>query len=189
MQSLENHLLIQGLKNDDKSVFKKVYTLYHNSLYGMAYRYLRNSQLADDAVQDIFITLWSERKNLDLNKSLHGFLFSSLKNHVLNMIRNNTRRIERNYDYHYNNKNLVDDPEDILIDNNYNTILNKGIEKLPPLKKEIFILKNKGLSYKDIANETGCTINTVKSYLYQTRNYLHEYVTKYINELNESGPS
>ena len=184
MRSLENQILILGLINGDKAAFRKIYTLYHDSLYGMAYRYLRNSQLADDAVQDIFVKLWTERKNLDVDKSLHGFLFSSIKNHVLNMIRSNARRIERNYEYYCSNGIDNSDPEIILIDSNYNDFLNKGIESLPPLKKEIFLLRNKGTSYKDIAEMTGCSINTVKSYLHQTRHYLRDYISSRFGEKN-----
>ena len=179
---MENQILILGLINGDKRAFKKVYTLYHDPLYGMAYRYLRNNQLADDAVQDIFVKLWVERNKLDEDKSLHGFLFSSLKNHVLNMIRNNARRIERNYEYYDSYGIENNDPEKDINDKNYNELLNKGIDNLPPLKKEIFLLRNKGASYNEIAEVTGCSINTVKSYLNQTRNYLREYVSGHFNE-------
>ncbi len=179
---MENQILTLGLINGDKRAYKKVYMLYHDPLYGMAYRYLRNNQLADDAVQDIFVKLWTERKKLDEDKSLHGFLFCSLKNHVLNMIRNNARRIKRNYEYcdYVGIENT--DPENILIDSNYNEILNNAIESLPSLKKEIFLLRSKGASYNEISEVTGCSINTVKSYLHQTRNYLREYVFCHFNE-------
>jgi RNA polymerase sigma-70 factor (family 1) len=182
MQSIDNHKLIQGVKNGDESVFNKVFTIYHNSLYGMAYRYLRNHQLADDAVQVIFVKLWTERKNLDPEKSLYGFLFTLLKNHILNMLRSDTRRIERNYEYYYISKAESDNPENLLIDKHYNDVLIKGIESLPPLKKEIFHLRNTGTSYKDIAQKTGCSINTVKSYLNQTRNYLRDFISDHLGE-------
>src|SRR5690625_596565 len=81
------------IKQGDRIAFREVYYNYYQQLYFVAGKYLKDSQMAEDAVQEIFIILWVKRESLDPSKSLESFLFTCLKNHVLNMIKSRKRRI------------------------------------------------------------------------------------------------
>jgi RNA polymerase sigma factor (sigma-70 family) len=78
---------LHDLKKGDKDAFEKIYWMYRKPVYGMAFRYLKVHELAEDAVQDVFFKLWEKRETLDVEKPFEPFLFSILKNHVLNMIK------------------------------------------------------------------------------------------------------
>ncbi|MEX0774057.1 MAG: RNA polymerase sigma-70 factor [Balneolales bacterium] len=179
MHSLDNKDFIQGLRSGDKNVFEEVYLRYQRSVYGMAYRYLRDKELAEDAVQDVFIKLWHHRKSLDHEKSIQGFLFKVLKNHVLNMIKSDKRRIIRNYEYICHTKNEGENPEGAAIESDYDRLLEKGSAKLPPKKRDVFNLKRlQGFSNKEIAVELGLSDNTVKSHLHWSRKFIRTYLAK-----------
>src|SRR5690554_5361226 len=94
----ENHIFL--IKEGDKVAFRQIYDAYHEQLYTVAGKYLKDSQLAEDAVQEIFIMLWLKRASLDTSKSLKSFLFTCLKNHVFNMIKSRKRRILLAYEAH-----------------------------------------------------------------------------------------
>ncbi|MEX2640912.1 MAG: RNA polymerase sigma-70 factor [Balneolales bacterium] len=180
MHSFDNKITLQGLRNGDMDVFEEVYLRFNKPVYGMAYRYLRNHELAEDAVQDVFIKLWDNRKNLDCEKSLHGFLFSALKNHVLNMLKSNSRRVLRNYEYICHTENTGDNPENSTVESDYDQLLEKALGNLHSTKRDIFNLKRlNGLSNEEISTQLGLSSNTVKSHLYQARKFIHSYVKKY----------
>lgn len=177
MQSIENEATIQELRNGNIDVYEEVYCNFYKPLYGMAFRYLRDEDLAEDAVQDIFLKLWDNRINLDINKSLHGFLFSALKNHVLNLIKSNDRRVKRQCEYIYNTVSEVENPEFIVIEEDYNRLLKKGLRKLPEKKRMVFNLKRlNGFSNEMIASHLNISNNTVKSHLYQVRKFILSYI-------------
>src|SRR5690625_699801 len=88
-----DHQLVLCLKKCDKLAFEAIYKKYYEPLFLLGRCYLKDPQLAEDAVQDVFSKLWLNRSDIDSSKSLQGFLFTSLRNHVLNMVKIKKRRI------------------------------------------------------------------------------------------------
>lgn len=171
-QSIDRNL-IENLKEGDEHAFRKVYEEYHKAVYGIAFKYLKSEHLAEDAVHDVFVKLWDYRKKLDAGQSLKGFLFTTAKNHVLNMIRNRKRDEEKNKEYSHlkpvsRNKTVAK-----LTLKNYKRVFEYFLEQLPEGKKEIFELKmQKGISNKKIAQKLDISVNTVKSQYYQASKFI-----------------
>ncbi|MGB3589051.1 MAG: sigma-70 family RNA polymerase sigma factor, partial [Tunicatimonas sp.] len=95
MQSEDGHYtLVKALKRGSTAAFKQVYERYKRPLYATALRYLKDNQLAEDVLQDVFVKLWQNREALDEQQSLKNFLFVCLKNQVLNFIRSEQVRIK-----------------------------------------------------------------------------------------------
>lgn len=177
MDSSDNKITIQKLQKGDKHTFDRVYWTLRKPMYGLAYRYLKDAQLAEDAVQDVFLKLWLSRKELDEKKSLEGFLFTMLKNNVLNMIKSHKRRILRQFDYAENHKKKSETPEDVIFFTDTNEILNEALEQLPESKKLIFKLKRfYGFSNKEIASQLDISIHTVKSQFYRASRFLKKFI-------------
>lgn len=57
-------VLVHKIKKGDQNAFRKLYDRYHEQLYFLAKRYLKDQYLAEDAVQDLFLKVWSKRKKL-----------------------------------------------------------------------------------------------------------------------------
>ncbi|MFP4094433.1 MAG: RNA polymerase sigma factor [Cyclobacteriaceae bacterium] len=79
--------LVARLKGGNHAAFKSIFFMYNQSLRTFAIKELKSEELAEDAVQEVFVKLWLNRENLDPDLSLKGFLFTCLKNHILNAIR------------------------------------------------------------------------------------------------------
>jgi RNA polymerase sigma-70 factor (family 1) len=168
---------LADLKNGEKQAFERVYWMYRKPVYGMAYRYLRVHELAEDAVQDIFVKLWIKRETLNPEKPFEPFLFSILKNHVLNMIKMNKRRIVRQFEYCEINekRSKTTDAEAIFADTQ--KIIEEGLDQLPEGKQLVFRMKRiEGYSNKEIAEELGISVNTVKSQFYKASKFLQTFV-------------
>src|SRR5699024_10260090 len=91
----DDHILLQKIKSGNEQSFRLIYERYHQPLYRTALKYLRSKELAEDAVHDIFIKLWNNRKNLEQYGSVKGFLFTSCNNHVLIMISGNKLKVKQ----------------------------------------------------------------------------------------------
>lgn len=171
-------LEIQRLRGGDEQVYLEFYHRYNKRLYSFAFQYLKSHELAEDAVQDTFIKLWEHRQKI--TSSIKGFLFRSIRNHVLNMIRNNKRRTLKKIKFEYHKKLSSNRTEEVILYSEYQRILANGLDKLPAGKREIFDLKTvHGLSNDAIASKLDITINTVKSQYYQASKFIKEYLKKH----------
>ncbi|MDD2244211.1 MAG: RNA polymerase sigma-70 factor [Dysgonamonadaceae bacterium] len=172
----EDHALFLLIKKRDKEAFTVVYQKYHRYLYSLAYKYLKDEQLASDVIQHVFIKLWESTKDINVEVNLKNYLFTMVKNHILNKIRDNKESISLNYE---NAQITIPDEEDIhkrLEDKQMNSILYKGIDLLPPQKKEVCLRKlNTSDSNQQIADEMGISIHTVKSHYQESLKMLKEY--------------
>lgn len=181
MNPTERNIIVR-LRNNDREAFQLVYWKYQKAVYGLALRYLKDPQLAEDAVQDVFVKLWMNRAELDSERSLHGWLFTSLKNHVLNMIKSRKRRIERHYEYIQQMESSAEASDSYVIQEEMEQLLRKGMERLPERKQLIYRLKSlDGLTNRQIAVRLGLSINTVKSQFNRANKFIRDFIATHTN--------
>src|SRR5215470_16711891 len=65
--------------NDEQSAFRIIYERYWESLYRKAVARLGDTENAQDAVQEVFISLWRNRHTIQVEDSLAPYLFTALK--------------------------------------------------------------------------------------------------------------
>lgn len=177
MGSTGNKKLAQRIKNDEEASFEFLFEKYHRQLYVLALQYLRNEKLAEDALQDVFLKVWEQRHQLDSSRSIKGFLFTTLKNHVLNMIRNRKRRILYTVEAGNGRPGSVKNTEHEVTLNEYWSIVEKGLKRLPSGKQEVFRLRRiRGYTNREVASRLQISIATVKSQLYKATKFLRNFV-------------
>ncbi len=172
--------LSESIKNGDVKAFKQLYEESHEDLYYFAKKYIPDNQLCEDAVQEIFVKLWQKRSTIDTDKSIRGFLFTCMKNHLLNQIRSNKRRIveacEMNEFMHPSEHTTGID----ISLNEYRSILQHGIEQLPEKKRRIFKMKiYDGLCNAQISEKLSISVNTVKVHFYHSRLHVRKYLKQH----------
>lgn len=175
----EDHALFILIKKRDKEAFTVVYQKYHAYLYALALRYLKNSELAEDAVQHVFVKLWEKSKDIDIGVNLKNFLYTMTKNHILNQFRDNKKIISLNYMSDQMDVSFESEFSSILDEIELSDLLKKGVEKLPPQKREICNLKMEGnISNQEIAEKMNISIHTVKSHYQESIKMLRAYFKK-----------
>lgn len=163
------------ISRGDREAFGEIYNRYHEQLYYLAIKYLKEKCLAEDAVQDVYVKLWSKRKNIDPGKSLRGFLFVSLRNDIMNKIEKNSRRILSAFESD-DQQTSSDDVYLNYLEKEYEGLYNEGLKKLSKRRREIFELKVSGLTNKEIAEQLVISENTVKVHYYHGTKFLREYL-------------
>lgn len=162
-------LLLQRIQNqDDQQSFEKFYQLFFFRLYQFAYLYVHSKESAEEVVNDVFLSLWQKRKTLNTINNINVYLYVAVKNASLNWLRKNRHVFTVSIDeLRVDHLHLVPNPEILLITREFQSLILKAIEQLPPRCKIIFkLIKEDGLSYKEVASILDVSVKTVDAQLY-----------------------
>ena len=139
--------------------------------------------LTEDIMQNVFIKLYRNMDAIKNKQSIPFWLFKTARNEFYSIWRNSKLK---NLYYEAegldeleieNETSLTDDFERKEI----REIISEELEKLNPVSKEIFILKEySGFSYKEIASIIEIDIEIVKSRLYKLRQKLIKKISKIV---------
>jgi len=128
----------------------------------IALKYVKEYNLAEDLVQDVFIMLWEKKENLQIHTNLSNYLFTAVKNHSINLVQRN-RSITTSL-----SELFVDLPEEEA-SNSFSqeelaVKVYKAIQELPQACQAIFRLAyEQNYSYQEIADTLHVSKNTVKT--------------------------
>ena len=159
----DDKLLDDYRAGGDIAVLGKLFQRYMSLLYGVCLKYLGDDELAKDAVMGIFEELVAKVKQHEI-KQFRGWLYVLARNYCLMQLRNDKKMDVINLDDVMENSQFLH--PDVKYNEDHMTILERCMEKLPLKQKqsvELFYLQEK--CYKDIVDETGFSMNDVKSYI------------------------
>ncbi|MDZ4807649.1 MAG: sigma-70 family RNA polymerase sigma factor [Bacteroidota bacterium] len=155
--------LLSRLEKGDMQAFDELYWKYQKAVYQNVYKLTRDSVIAEDIVQEVFISLWEKRSTIDTSRSVAGWLFVSSYNRSVNALK---KRLKESLAY-----KSLDQPG---TEPEYNKaeielqlyVLEKAIGQLTPQQRRVFELcKLQGRSYEETAAELKISKHTVKEYL------------------------
>ncbi len=175
----DDGMSVDSLRLGDMRAFTAIYERYHRMLYVLAYKYLKDTSAAEDAVQQVFLKLWEARSLLVPDMNLRNYLYTMLKNHVLNEIRDNNLTVEKNYELAQASPEYEDELLDKLEEKDMMARLYEAIERLPEQKRQVCLYKLRGnLSNQDIADKMGISVPTVKTHYAQAIKMLRKHFEK-----------
>lgn len=168
--------LIDG--NED--AFCELYAAYKNRLLYFAMKFVKSRDFAEDIFQDAFTIIWQGRRFINPDASFSSYLYTIVKNRVLNQLRNIDKEdalkecvLAQAIDYTDNTKDniLVDDLKDVI---------KRAFESLTPRQREIFQMSREAqLSHKEIAEALDISVNTVQEHISVALRTIRTYLTKY----------
>ena len=155
--------LIRQLKANSQLAFTSLYKTYSRDVYTLAFKYLCNRQLAEDTVQNVFFKIWEKRHGIDEDRPFNRYLFTILKNDLLNTLRNQDKEIFRVADYIESLQAPESSLKDKIAEEQQIELIKKAIEQLSPQKKLVFTMKMSGqYSNQEIADKLNLSVNTIK---------------------------
>lgn len=136
---------------------------------------------AEEAVQKMFVRLWGNRKKLIVPDNPKAFLFRSVYNESIKLLRQKKTHQKYITNYFDQFKPELDENEDYI---NFLPYLNQAIEKLPEKCRQIFILnKIEGLTQKEIAEYLGISVKTVENQIAAAFSKLREELRPFLHLL------
>ncbi|MCY1719126.1 RNA polymerase sigma-70 factor [Prolixibacteraceae bacterium Z1-6] len=157
---------ITALKNDDVAAFDKLFSDYGKRLYHFAFGYLKSKEDAEGVVQEVFLKIWRNRKQLNPDLSFKAYLFKIAYHQILELFDQLYRRNEYQHQLIEESIGFSDETNERL---NYQILLEKVeslIQKLPSRQKEILLKRKKeGIPVKEIARQLDISPKTVENHL------------------------
>lgn len=155
--------LCQLLKEGDRDAYTEIYERYKGLLYVHAYKMLQDSDSAEDVVQELFTRLWVKRAQLHLQRTLSAYLYTSIRNQVLDRIARQkveSRYVESLQNFMQSAPCLTDHR---VRERELQTRIEKEVSTLPSKMRRVFEMSRKAyLSHKEIAEELKISEKTVK---------------------------
>lgn len=154
---------IYALKDGNLWAFNELFDRYGKRLHRFAIAYLKSTENAEEIVQDVFLKIWNNRKDLSPDKSFESYLFTIAKNGILNTIRKSKSQQA------YLNFTILHPGKDVLLDeeldfNELERAYSNAVDQLSPRRKEIFLLSRvHSLSNAEIAERMNISSKTVEN--------------------------
>jgi RNA polymerase sigma-70 factor (family 1) len=162
----EETKLISLLAEDSEYAFQLLFDRYRNRIYQTAIRYLKSPVLAQEVVQDVFLKLWFERKNIRTDLSLEAWLFTIAKNNLLNRIKKLANEWKALKNLGYLGEKSDDTTENKIQESQYNQLLQQALLTLSDQQRKVFLLsRTEQLTYNEIGEKLGISPLTVKTHI------------------------
>jgi RNA polymerase sigma-70 factor (ECF subfamily) len=175
-----NSLLRQ--EEADKS-FTDIYNQYSGQIFANVLKLVKDPQVAEEIVQDVFTTLWQKWTVIRLEKSLLAYLYRMSANKVIDFFR--TMQTNRAMKAHFTALAIehYSHIEEALQYRESEQLLHKAIASLAPQQQRVYQLcRTEGLSYKEAADLLGISQHTVKEYLVKANQLIRNYLISNIDK-------
>ncbi len=169
--------ILKRVANGDRNAVEDCLKKYGGLVWSLARRLLRNSDEAEDAVQEIFVDIWKNAERFDETKSSETtFIAMIARRRLIDKIRYSSRRIS------------TDSLDDVLLepftraDKDMQVSMEaeqaaEAMRNLRPEQQQVLRLSIiQGMSHQEIAEATGMPLGTVKTHarrgILQVREFL-----------------
>lgn len=154
----------------EKIVFDEAFTLHHRTVFRAARSVVQDAGLAEDVTQEVFLRLYNNMDSISDLEMLRPWLIRVAINVARNTIRGNIRANTREENYVKDTAevsvySVESDFEQRETENEINRALNKIKEPL----RSCLILKQQGLSYREIAESLSLNETSIGQYVARAR--------------------
>jgi RNA polymerase sigma-70 factor (family 1) len=171
-ESLGDAELVTLLRGGDERAFEAIYRRYVSSLYRYAKRNISIKEDCQEIIQEIFVSLWSRRENLDHVSVLEAYLFRMVKYKIIRYFQHES--VKRKYAEHYKLFEAVyesTDPNE-KDSSGLRNMIERGLADLPERCRQAVKLRLiENLSNTDIAMRMNITKGTVENYMVTALNH------------------
>ena len=165
--------LLTRLKNDDRSAFEVMYRRHWQQLYDFAFMKTHDANVAEEIIQDLFVTIWEKRTLLQI-ANLRSYLFTSVRNRVID---------------HYKEKVFAEldnieppqAPEYSFFLEELEATMRDSIARLPVKTQRIFLLNRfEGHTVREISAELNLPERTVEYHITQALRIMKTLLKEFI---------
>lgn len=142
--------------------FEKLFRLHHKPLRNLAFNLVRDRDVANDVVQEVFVKLWQNREKVEFGDQIKHYLFKATSHTALNYLRTSKRIVSAENEHLMNLQSPGGD--EILHYEEFAVKVREAIDRLPPRCKMIYLLsRHEGLKYQEIADTLDISLKTVEN--------------------------
>ena len=140
----QEQTLWKDMISGNKKSFEDLYKQYFQALINYGFRITKNENLIEDAVQELFISIWNNRTNLSEVNEVKFYLFRSLKNRILRQLEKDIFDKSEDVDVYLDLLISISEEQKKINSEQLNTnldTLQRAIAHLPLRQQEVINLK------------------------------------------------
>jgi len=164
----EDERLVARVVKGDRRAFELLYDRYAATIFGLALRMLGDREMAEEAVQEIFVRVWRRLGSFDQSRAFAPWLFGIAHNYCIDELRR--RKVRPQFVYEDDENSVLSDIPDELdvgeaaILAEQGQIVRAALEQLPEEQRQALLLAYfGGLTQQEIAVKLGNPLGTVKT--------------------------
>ncbi|MEJ2004870.1 MAG: RNA polymerase sigma-70 factor [Cyclobacteriaceae bacterium] len=164
-------MISERIKNGDRAAFEELFHTYYASLCRFAFKYVRDTDEAEEIVQDTYVNFWNRRNEIKIEASLKSYLFTAVRNKCLNHIKHDG--VVREHAQFVLETHSESDHNDSMVTDELASRIKAAVESMPEQRKRIFRMsRDEGLRYREIADHLQISVKTVENHMGKALQYL-----------------
>ncbi|PKQ60487.1 hypothetical protein BZG02_19230 [Labilibaculum filiforme] len=155
--------ILKNIQRGNLQEFEKLFKAFYPSLCNYALRFVKDTNQAEEIVQELFCQLWETRKNLKIHTSLKAYLYKATYFNSLQVLRK--RGVKTQYEeYIKTHKPESSLPINSVEEKEIYSIVQNTLANLPERCSQIFKMSRfEGLKYQEIAIKLSVSVKTVEA--------------------------
>ncbi|HEX5936182.1 MAG TPA: sigma-70 family RNA polymerase sigma factor, partial [Actinomycetota bacterium] len=161
--------LVQRMRAGDQEAFREIFSRYAPIANALAFRLVRQAQVAEEIVQEAFLAVWRTPDRYDRSRgSVRAWLMGTVHHRAVDAVRREQAQRRRTEQAASVGPGVVEDPSDDVVAAidlpRERRLVRKALEELPDEQRDVIErMYFEGLSQSQIAERTGLPLGTVKS--------------------------
>ena len=181
--------LVRRAKKGDYRAFDLLVLKYQSRLISIAFKYVKERQLAEDITQEAFIKAYKSIDSFREESSFYTWVYritvNTAKNYLVSLKRKKDFLMSdlSEDDSFYPEKLDIESPQEILKANELRDLIFEALSTLGEETRTALSLREfDGLSYEQIAGIVNCPVGTVRSRIFRGREIIEEEIGKYMDK-------
>lgn len=154
------------MRAGDQGAFTEAFDALYPVVRVFVFRFTQSVAVAEEVAQDVFVAWWAERERLEIRTSLRTYLIAAARNRALNVLRKE-RMAERWVEGELaQGEPSRADADWAAREAEVAQAIVAAVDGLSPQARRIFLMhRTTALTYREIAERLGVTVNTVDTQL------------------------
>ena len=156
--------VIEALRDGDHAAYDSVFLKFYSRTMGFVSSLVKVREDVEDIVEDIFVSLWTNRGKLDPRKNFNSYLYAVAKNAVFNYFR--YRKVRGNYLENLSYDELGHSVDEEFLANETKLLIGLVVDNMPAQRGRIFSMNyNEGLTNDEISQQLNISKKAVEKQL------------------------
>ena len=178
---LNDIFAFKKIKEGDIKTFEYVFRQHYPPLCLYAFSIIGQRESAEEIVQELFYTIWKDRENIQIARSLKSYLYAAVRNQALQYHEQwNVRERHREKTLNEKGKRPELTPQEQMEYKELECVIDQALGKLPSRRSEIFKMhRMEGKKYKEIAEHFSVSVKTIEAEMTKAYQLLRQEIEKY----------
>jgi RNA polymerase sigma factor (sigma-70 family) len=181
----EDTSLIQLALKGDQSAFARLREKYHDAIYNLIYRMIREKEEVEDLTQEAFIKAFASLSSFNDEFAFSTWLYKIATNNCIDHIRRKKLQTfsidkpleSKESDIVFELPDSTYEPDQDMIARQRKKLLDDAINSLPPKYRQVIMMRHQEeLEYQEIAQILKLPLGTVKAHIFRAREMLYKYL-------------